>query len=218
MYNFHLDLPIELILLNGCFPKQALLLFIYEVFRGVKGFVTDEAGHPLQGVQLEVLNRDRQFETTRRGEFWRILLNGSYTLRAHAEGYETQLVPFKVHGDEATVLNITMHQIPVSSWSTTSDPSTTTNSIGDGDLLPTSSTSGATIEDAPPNINSIHLTTESIKVTDPSSWKSTLAAHYVDPATERVASSTSCGDGITCTCFALTCCMLFLCNWMHATL
>lgn len=55
---------------------------MYEALRGVKGFVTDgETGLPLGGVELRVKGREREFNTTDDGEFWRILLNGSYTLQ-----------------------------------------------------------------------------------------------------------------------------------------
>lgn len=110
---------------------------MYEALRGVKGFVIDgETGQPVGGVQLRVAGRDRDFNTTRDGEYWRILLNGSYTLeviktetvlrvdyltfnsrysiKVSAEGYEPMQVPFQVMGDEATILNVTLRRLAVS--------------------------------------------------------------------------------------------------------
>jgi len=56
--------------------------YTFEALRGVKGFVTDEVtGLPLGGVQLRIKDREsRDFNTTKLGEFWRILLDGNYTL------------------------------------------------------------------------------------------------------------------------------------------
>lgn len=122
---------------------QALLLYMYEALRGVKGFVVDEeSGLPVSGAKLHVKGRERQFNTTDDGEYWRILLGGSYTLEVRsvvisnknshssrfdsiygdyifdvkisAEGYEPQELPFQVIGDEATILNVTMRRLAVS--------------------------------------------------------------------------------------------------------
>lgn len=55
---------------------------MYEALRGVKGFVTDEeSGRPVSGAQLHVRGRRHGFNTTADGEYWRILLNGSYILQ-----------------------------------------------------------------------------------------------------------------------------------------
>ncbi len=62
--------------------RQALILYMYEALRGVKGFVNDEdSGQPLPGVQLRIKGRERSFNTTTFGEYWRILLNGTYILQ-----------------------------------------------------------------------------------------------------------------------------------------
>ena len=55
---------------------------MYEALRGVKGFVMDEdSGLPVRGVQMRIKGREREFNTTIDGEYWRILLNGSYILQ-----------------------------------------------------------------------------------------------------------------------------------------
>lgn len=57
---------------------------MYEALRGVKGFVIDgETGQLVGGAQLRVEGRDRAFNTTKDGEYWRILLNGSYHLQVN---------------------------------------------------------------------------------------------------------------------------------------
>jgi hypothetical protein len=56
--------------------------YTLEALRGVKGFVSDAlSGLPLGRVQLRIKGREsRDFNTTGQGEFWRILLDGNYTL------------------------------------------------------------------------------------------------------------------------------------------
>ncbi|XP_046437221.1 carboxypeptidase D-like isoform X3 [Daphnia pulex] len=92
--------------------RKALILYMYEALRGVKGFVMDEeSGLPVGGAQMSVKGRHREFNTTADGEYWRILLNGSYILQVSAEGYESYEEPFEVMGDEATVLNVTLRRL-----------------------------------------------------------------------------------------------------------
>jgi hypothetical protein len=51
-----------------------------EAHRGVHGFVMDEHGNPIEKASLKVKGRDVGFQTTKYGEFWRILLPGVYKL------------------------------------------------------------------------------------------------------------------------------------------
>lgn len=51
-----------------------------EAHRGVHGFVMDEHGNPIEKASLKVKARDVGFQTTKYGEFWRILLPGVYKL------------------------------------------------------------------------------------------------------------------------------------------
>ena len=65
---------------------QALILYMYEALRGVKGFVMDEeSGLPVHGAQMRIKGRQREFNTTTGGEYWRILLNGSYILQVYQQ-------------------------------------------------------------------------------------------------------------------------------------
>jgi len=59
---------------------QSLVKFLAEAHRGVHGFVMDEHGNPVEKASLKVKGRDVGFQTTKYGEFWRILLPGVYKL------------------------------------------------------------------------------------------------------------------------------------------
>ena len=60
----------------------------------------DEVGQPVEGASVEVMGRDKETRTSRRGEFWRLLLPGTYTMRAwHRDKYgymESNLVCVQV--------------------------------------------------------------------------------------------------------------------------
>jgi carboxypeptidase M len=59
---------------------QPLIRFMGEAQRGVRGFVVDQAGRPLENVAMKIKGRDAPFQTTKHGEFWRILLPGYYRI------------------------------------------------------------------------------------------------------------------------------------------
>ncbi|XP_057665783.1 carboxypeptidase M-like isoform X3 [Diorhabda carinulata] len=89
--------------------KQALIKFLAEAHRGVQGFVMDENGNPLGKASLKIKLRDVGFQTTKYGEFWRILLPGIYKMEVYADGYIPKEVEFMVVEQHPTLLNITLH-------------------------------------------------------------------------------------------------------------
>ncbi|CAL8071452.1 unnamed protein product [Orchesella dallaii] len=88
--------------------KESLLRFLGESHRGVRGFVHDEFGNPIEGVGLKIKDRDVGFKTTRHGEYWRILLPGRYVLEAYHDNYEPKEAEFYVVDDRPTLLNVTL--------------------------------------------------------------------------------------------------------------
>ena len=71
------DLPIE-------WKKnvKSLIKFIENVHIGVKGHVFKSDGTPVQNAYVVVMGNDKVVKTTERGEYWRLLLPGSYTIFA----------------------------------------------------------------------------------------------------------------------------------------
>ncbi|GAB0096319.1 carboxypeptidase D [Sergentomyia squamirostris] len=88
--------------------QLSLVKFLAEVHRGVQGFVTDANGTPIEKASLKIKGRDIGFQTTRYGEFWRILLPGVYKLEVYADGYIPRDVDFMVVDQHPTLLNVTM--------------------------------------------------------------------------------------------------------------
>ncbi|KAK8756644.1 hypothetical protein V5799_000654 [Amblyomma americanum] len=75
---------------------------------GVRGIVEDEKGNPVEKATLKVSNRRASFKTSSRGEYWRILRPGTYTLKVSAAGFHEAEVNFSVPEEQFTVLNVTL--------------------------------------------------------------------------------------------------------------
>ncbi|XP_053972901.1 carboxypeptidase N catalytic chain-like [Hylaeus volcanicus] len=88
----------------------ALIKFLAEAHRGVRGFVVDENGNPIERASIKVKSRDVSFLTTKYGEFWRILLPGVYKLEVYANGYLPREVEFRVVEQHPTSFNVTLHR------------------------------------------------------------------------------------------------------------
>ena len=50
---------------------------------GVKGIVRDYKGKPLGGATISVTDRDKVSKTTSHGEYWRLLLPGTYLFKVY---------------------------------------------------------------------------------------------------------------------------------------
>ena len=57
------------------------MIYLKEVHRGIRGFVMDENGSPIQGASVKIKGRRVSSQTTKYGEFWRILLPGVYIMQ-----------------------------------------------------------------------------------------------------------------------------------------
>lgn len=60
--------------------KSSMLQFSLMVHWGVKGQVVDQAGTPVEGATVKVVGNDRELTSTSKGEFWKLLPPGTYTL------------------------------------------------------------------------------------------------------------------------------------------
>jgi hypothetical protein len=87
-----------------------LLKFLGEAHRGVKGFVKNDEFQPIEGASMKIRGRDVGFQTTKEGEFWRILLPGIYTMEVYADGFAPREVDFAIVEKNPTVLNITLRR------------------------------------------------------------------------------------------------------------
>ncbi|XP_017158160.1 carboxypeptidase M isoform X2 [Poecilia reticulata] len=83
--------------------KKALLAYIQQVHLGVKGQVFDGWGVPVQNAVVEVEGRRNMcpFRTNQHGEYYRLLLPGSYNFKVSYPGHEVLTETLSVpHGPE----------------------------------------------------------------------------------------------------------------------
>lgn len=123
-YNYMHSNCFEITIEQGCtkFPdareletiwddnRDALLRFIIEVHKGVRGFVRDDAGIPIPNAEINVVGRDHVVRSTSDGDYWRLLVPGEYSLRVSASGYDDATVMATVGDGLATVVNVTLHK------------------------------------------------------------------------------------------------------------
>lgn len=89
--------------------QEALLAYVEQVHRGIKGFVKNQQGVGIQNAIIHVQGLDHDVTTASHGDFWRILLPGTYTVSAFASGYKTKtLSNVSVTSGDATELEFVL--------------------------------------------------------------------------------------------------------------
>ncbi|EFO20099.2 hypothetical protein LOAG_08391 [Loa loa] len=89
--------------------KYSLLAYMEYVHRGIRGFVLDQKGYPVQNAVLSI-NRGKNITTTNEGEFWRILLPGTYTVSVSHRKYLPQVFNITVDEGSAKLVNVTLEE------------------------------------------------------------------------------------------------------------
>lgn len=91
--------------------KEALLTYIEQVHRGIKGFVKNKHGVGIHGAVIHVQGLNHNVTTSSHGDFWRILLPGIYTVTAFASGHRCKtLSNVSVGSAEATKLEFVLER------------------------------------------------------------------------------------------------------------
>lgn len=88
--------------------KPALMAFIQEVHKGVKGFVLTSDGRPIPGAKINVQGRNHPVTSAKDGDFWRLLVPGTYTISASADGYQEKAVEVVVTHQDAVSVTFTL--------------------------------------------------------------------------------------------------------------
>ncbi|XP_076035544.1 carboxypeptidase D-like isoform X2 [Oratosquilla oratoria] len=94
--------------------KKSLVRYLGEAHRGVRGFIMDEAGTAIEGASIKIKGRAVGFQSTRYGEYWRVLLPGIYTIEVYADDFEPREEEFSVVESNPTLLNVTMYRTALS--------------------------------------------------------------------------------------------------------
>jgi len=88
--------------------KKPLLKFIGMANKGVRGFVKDESGNPIKGARVSVGDRKHDIHSSDDGDYWRLLVPGTYDIEAHAKGFKTEIASIEVPNGDSAVVNFTM--------------------------------------------------------------------------------------------------------------
>ena len=124
-YNYLHSSCFEITIEQGCtkFPRASrlegiwndnrapLLEFIAEVHKGITGFVKAVDGSPIAGATVDITDRDHPVTTATDGDFWRLLVPGTYTVKVTASGYHSASAKVAVLGGTAAQVNFTLHKV-----------------------------------------------------------------------------------------------------------
>jgi len=88
--------------------KKSLLKFIEFSNRGVKGFVKDHTGNPIKGARVSVGDRKHDVRSAGDGDYWRLLVPGTYELECHAKGFKRNAANVEIPIGGQVVVNFTM--------------------------------------------------------------------------------------------------------------
>lgn len=88
--------------------REPLIAFIRQAHRGVRGFVVGCDGTVIAGAKVNVLGRDHPVSTARDGDYWRLLVPGSYTIEVSASGYTCVAKSVTVPQQGAAEVNFTL--------------------------------------------------------------------------------------------------------------
>ncbi|KAL7853622.1 hypothetical protein AOLI_G00204660 [Acnodon oligacanthus] len=91
--------------------REALLTYMEKVHMGVSGYVMTSAGMGLPGANISVAGIDHNITTWIFGDYFRLLLPGTYSITASSSGYLPKTVNnVTVTEDKATLLNFTLNK------------------------------------------------------------------------------------------------------------
>lgn len=90
--------------------RESMLKFTEEVHKGIKGFVKDGDGNPILGATISVKSIFHNVTTASpHGDYWRLLVPGTYEVTAFKEGLEPETLMNVVVDDvKASILNFTL--------------------------------------------------------------------------------------------------------------
>ncbi|KAG5836722.1 hypothetical protein ANANG_G00231580 [Anguilla anguilla] len=92
--------------------RQALLQFIHQVHKGVKGMVMDgKDGTGISNATITVAEVDHPITTNKAGDYWRLLAPGTYQLTASARGYTPVTVYATVPDEGVEVVDFRLTRV-----------------------------------------------------------------------------------------------------------
>jgi len=128
--------------------KEAMMKYMEASHWGMKGVVRDDSGAPVNKAVIRVQGINHNITTTEQGEYWRLLIPGTYTVSVSALGYQDTSAgrPVVVQEGQTTNQDFTLVK-----RSSASESSLNTESF----YQSTSSSGQATMEDIPQSVELI---------------------------------------------------------------
>ncbi|XP_040901723.1 carboxypeptidase D isoform X2 [Toxotes jaculatrix] len=123
--------------------RESLLAYIEKVHIGVRGYAKEAVnGSALTNVSIVVDNIHHNLTTGKYGDYYRLLLPGTYNITAAAPGYRSVTVHnVQVKEDEATELNFTLARVVSEVPGSGTELTSPTPSTGDPNISTTTSNS-----------------------------------------------------------------------------
>ncbi|CAL8351183.1 unnamed protein product [Lota lota] len=92
--------------------QRAMLQFIHQVHRGVKGTVSDiRDGSGIPDATISVVGIDHNVTTAQTGDYWRLLVPGTFSLIASARGYEPMKIYATIPKDRVEVVDFKLTRV-----------------------------------------------------------------------------------------------------------
>ncbi|XP_070572081.1 carboxypeptidase D-like isoform X2 [Ptychodera flava] len=88
-----------------------LIVFMQQVHKGVKGFVLSTSGEGISNATIRVHGIDHDVITAEYGDFWRLLVPGTYQITASMIGYLDDTTEVEVTNGFATHVNFTLKSV-----------------------------------------------------------------------------------------------------------
>ena len=92
---------------NHQYENNAICL-VSKVHYGVSGFVKNTKGEPLSDATISVADRRHDVTTSKDGDYWRLLVPGSYEITATSKGYQPQTQLVELRAYEGKLVNFTL--------------------------------------------------------------------------------------------------------------
>ncbi|CAL8345725.1 unnamed protein product [Arctogadus glacialis] len=92
--------------------QRSMLQFIHQVHRGVKGTVSDiHTGSGIPDATIRVEGIDHNVTTAQTGDYWRLLVPGTFSLIASARGYEPMKIYATIPKDRVEVVDFKLSRV-----------------------------------------------------------------------------------------------------------
>jgi len=113
------------------YNKESLLTYLENTRGTLHGLVTDQDGNPVQGAAIQVRHKAKDILTTDRGEYWRLLVPGTYFVKAvlgdtQSDEKEVTITDSVGQGAEGKRLDFVLSEPYKNSPTTTTSTTTTT--------------------------------------------------------------------------------------------